>query len=38
MSSYGKEELERMINSEDPLDRYEAAEQGYGLEQLINGQ
>ena len=33
---YTKEELERMINSSDCVDRLEVAGQGYGLDKLIN--
>ena len=33
---YTKEELERMINSSDCVDRLEVAKQGYGLDKLID--
>lgn len=36
MSSYSKEQLEKMVNSRIISDRCEAASQGYGLERLVN--
>ena len=33
---YTKEELERMINSKNWVDRAVVARQGYGLDRLIN--